>query len=168
MASVSFPPDIFDELSQHLQIAEAVAFMRASMPDAVGVFRVQELRMVQSQAYDSRSDDHCTVDDETRAKVIKWAWDSTSCLLEAHSHGLLFSPARFSRFDLVQLAQWVPHVQWRLQGRPYVALVTASRDIDGLAWVNGHAEAVDWIHIDEREDVATTGLSLPAWERLDG
>jgi hypothetical protein len=36
--------------------------------------------------------------------------------------------------DLLGFEEWVPHVRWRLQGRPYAALVCAGETWDALAW----------------------------------
>jgi hypothetical protein len=165
MAAISFPPDLYDQLSEHLsQYPERVAFMRSPLPED-GVFRVEELRLLGRHEFDSQSDAHCEIDDAIRADVIKWAWDHDACLIEAHSHGKILMPARFSQFDITQLAEWVPHVRWRLGGRPYAALVTASREIDGLAWINGATEAIESIFVDGRAPIETTELSLDALER---
>src|SRR6202035_6061179 len=110
MATVSFPTDLYDELSRHPPKApESVAFMRSAQPDSDHVFRVEELFLIDNSDSSLRNDDHCELNDEVRAAVIKWAWDKGGCLIEAHSHGLLFPP-QFSRYDIAQLAAWLPHV----------------------------------------------------------
>jgi hypothetical protein len=160
MSSISFPAELFEELFQHLSRApEMVAFMRSSVPGPDGVFRVEDLYLVDSDSTSLAEDGHCELDDEIRSAVIKWAWDNESCLLEAHSHGLLFPPA-LSRFDFAQLQEWVPHVRWRLGGRPYVALVTASLQVDGVAWSDDGPEGIDEIQVDGHEAITTTGLSI--------
>jgi hypothetical protein len=160
MSSVYFPTDLFDELIKHLGRApEMVAFMRSPAPGKDGVFRVEDLYLVDIDSTTLAEDGHCDLDDEVRSAVIKWAWDNDSCLLEAHSHGLLFPPG-LSRFDLVQLQDWVPHVRWRLNGRPYVALVTASLQVDGIAWSDNGPEAIEQILVAGHEPIITTGLSI--------
>ena len=160
MPSVSFPSELFDDLFRHLSRApEMVAFMRSPVPGSDGVFRVQDLYLVDSNSTTLAEDGHCDLDDEVRSAVIKWAWDNDSCLLEAHSHGLLFPPG-LSRFDIAQLTEWVPHVRWRLSGRPYVALVTASLQADGVAWSDSGPQAIEKILVDTREPIITTGLSI--------
>jgi hypothetical protein len=160
MASVSFPTELFEDLFQHLsQAPEMVAFMRSPVPGSDGVFRVEGLHLVDPDSTSLAEDGHCDLDDEVRSTVIKWAWDNESCLLEAHSHGLLFPPA-LSRFDFAQLEEWVPHVRWRLGGRPYVALVTASLQVDGVAWTDKGPEGIDEILVNGRDTIPTTGLSI--------
>jgi hypothetical protein len=165
MAAISFPAELYDELSEHLsRYAESVAFMLAAPPDNDGVLRVQELRIVANEV-PSPQPDHCEINDALRGEIIQWAWNSGGCLIEAHSHGTLLLPARFSRFDIMQLSEWVPHVRWRLRGRPYVALVTASREIDGLVWIDDRLEAVDALLVDGQAPIQTTGLSMRDLER---
>jgi len=165
MPSVSFPTDLYEDLTVHLsRYAEAVAFMLAHESDD-GTFRVCGLRLVGGERFRARTSEHCEVDDELRGEVIRWAWDSDCCLIEAHSHGAILTPAEFSRFDMTQLSNWVPHVRWRLGGRPYLALVTASREVDGLAWVGQEPELIEKILVDGSLPIATTGLSFARLRR---
>jgi hypothetical protein len=72
--------------------------------------------------------------DKVRAKVIKRAHDLGTSLVEMHSHTGT-RPAAFSPSDMTGFAEFVPHVMWRLQGRPYFAIVVARGSFDGLAWL---------------------------------
>jgi|HubBroStandDraft_6_1064221.scaffolds.fasta_scaffold00159_38 hypothetical protein len=167
MASLSVAPDLLDTLLGHLgSEPESIAFMRCKEPGDDKVFRIDDLYLVDNTRRTIGLDGHCDLDDSIRSDVIKWASESQDCLVEAHSHGLLFPPTRFSGFDLNQLRDWVPHVRWRLGGRPYAALVTASREVDGIAWCGDDAEAIDEIRIDGQTSIATTSLSFPIWEEL--
>ena len=35
----------------------------------------------------------------------------------------------------IGFAEFVPHVWWRLQGKPYFAVVVTRKNFDGLAWI---------------------------------
>src|SRR5207253_2261676 len=96
--------------------------------------------------------------------LIKWAWDRDACLVEAHSHPR-GDPARLSPSDFHGLAEWVPHLWWRLRGRPYAALVFGDATVDGLAWVDGagRPEPIRELHTTDGRSVFCTGLSF---ERL--
>lgn len=72
--------------------------------------------------------------DDTRAMVIKHAHDLRASLIEMHSHAGSW-PAAFSGSDLIGFAEFVPHVWWRLQGKPYFAVVVTRKSFDGLAWL---------------------------------
>lgn len=156
---VSFPADIFAHLLEHLEQPEQVAFMLAESDETRRVFRVADIRTYETGGSFSRtSSKH---EDLIRSEVITWAWPTDSCLIEAHSHGPWFSPVCFSRFDLEQLDEWVPHVRWRLADRPYLAIVTAGREVDGLAWIgDGPPTAIEKLLIDNAEDIPTTRESI--------
>lgn len=94
---------------------------------------VVDLRPVPATGFDLQLPWHLSLADEERARVIKWAHDADAALIEAHVHrdG---DPAEFSPSDIRGLAEFVPHVWWRLRHRPYVALVFGQKTFDGLAW----------------------------------
>lgn len=102
---------------------------------------------------------HLGLPDEVRQEMIAWAWEARAGLLEAHSHPY-GDPAAFSPFDLAGLADWVPHVRWRLAGAPYVALVFAPSSVDALAFTGarGGAEPLTKLVIGDQR-VAPTGLT---------
>ena len=116
------------------QGAEEVGFFLADWSPAELAFVVRDWRPIRDETTVVGREMHVSLSDETRASVIRWASAEEGCLIEAHSHGR-GSPAAFSPFDLRGLAEWVPHLWWRLRGRPYAALVTSTADFDALAWV---------------------------------
>jgi hypothetical protein len=87
---------------------------------------------VPPDGFEFQSDRHVSLTDETRARVIKRAWDLGGCLVETHSHK--HGPPCFSPSDLYGFEDWVPHVRWRLAQRPYIALVFAGGAFDALVW----------------------------------
>lgn len=76
---------------------------------------------------------HFELTDEMRATVIKRAHDLNSSIVELHSHTGIW-PARFSQSDFLGFKDFVPHVWWRLKGRPYLAIVVSRFSFDGLIW----------------------------------
>src|SRR6266487_1407438 len=101
--------------------------------------------------------------DETRAQVIKRAHDLGASMVEFHSHPYPW-PARFSESDRVGLEEFVPHVWWRLKGRPYAAVVVAPSGFDGLVWMTSpdRPEQLDGIACGDRL-LRPTGLTLRHW-----
>lgn len=146
-ARIVAPGAIWSAAWEHLSLApERVCFLLAQYQSAARTFEVFDWRPVAS------TDDGGWVvelDDLTRAGVVAWATDQGACLVEAHSHGGDRPPA-FSKLDLEEFDEWVPHVRWRLGGRPYAAIVTSSTAIDALAWTTdtGAPEAVTALEAD--------------------
>lgn len=160
--TVAVPRAHFQEFRAHLSgPVEQVGFFLADFDDTREQFAVRDWRPLASDAFDFQSEDHVVLRDEMRPALIKWAWDANACLIEAHSHTGKGS-ARFSPSDLWGLEEWVPHVRWRLNRRPYAAIVVAGASFDGFAWVDdtAHPEQLEQIHVEEEVHQAT-GLSLP-------
>jgi hypothetical protein len=83
-------------------------------------------------------------------------------LIEFHSHPAPW-PAQFSGSDFHGFDEFVPHVLWRLKGRPYAAVVVAPRGFDALAWVTSPRQllGVNAVVLGN-EKIFPTGLSLNA------
>ncbi len=91
---------------------------------------------VPPDGFASRSAVHFELTDEIRAGVIKRAHDLGASLVEFHSHTGPW-PAGFSASDILGFREFVPHVWWRLKGRPYLAVVVTASGFDAVAWVTG-------------------------------
>jgi proteasome lid subunit RPN8/RPN11 len=116
--------------------------------------------------FEHQSPYHLELRDETRARVIKRAHDLQCSLVEFHSHPGPW-PAQFSASDFHGFDEFVPHVLWRLKGRPYVAVVVAPSGLDALAWITSSRKilGVSAVMLDNDERVVPTGLSLKAAEK---
>lgn len=117
--------------------SEHVVFMLAKQvvePTKI-TFRIESYSLIPDQETDNSAYD-LSLKDETQAKIVKWAWDNKACLIEIHSHPFSGKSAGFSSYDLEGFEEFVPHVWWRLKGKPYVALVLGQTDYDALAWID--------------------------------
>lgn len=116
---------------------ESVSFIFASIQrdDKSLDFNFLEWYPVMPSEYEFRSLWYVELKDEIRPKIIKKAFDLDAAIIEIHSHPY-DTPAMFSGSDLDGLREFVPHVRWRLKGKPYAALVFSSSDFDGLAWID--------------------------------
>jgi len=128
--------------------SEQAAFVFANW-DSAGGFHFLDWLPVPSEGFASQSELHFELTDDMRARAIKQAHDLGACLIEFHSHRT-FWPAEFSPSDLLGFEEFVPHVWWRLKGRPYLAVVVAQRSFDGFAWISGptNPERLDGIMVD--------------------
>ena len=101
--------------------------------------------------------------DATRARLIKRAHDLGASLVEMHSHPGPW-PAAFSPSDRMGLKETVPHMWWRLKGRPYLAIVVAPSDFDALLWLdNPHVpRPLDGVLAGKRL-LRPTNKSLKGW-----
>jgi hypothetical protein len=143
---------------------EQAAFLlcETTMGPEAALFACLDAMLVEHQQFAIHSAFHLELNDAMRARVIKAAHDRKCSLVEIHSHpwsGL----AQFSASDFEGLAEFVPHVWWRLGHRPYGALIITPRGIDGLAWIEGpeHAERIDALHVGDQVQ-RMSGLSFLA------
>lgn len=128
------------ELQNHLlppnSQMEQGAFLLARHDEKPGnciLFKHIETILLHRDDFASQDNDYLELADVTRARLVKRAHDLEASLIEFHSHPGPY-PACFSNADLRGLAEFVPHVIWRLKRRPYAAVVVASSGFDGLVW----------------------------------
>jgi hypothetical protein len=152
---------VWNHLVPKHHAVEEAAFVYAAHEtmDGADVFRSVEWLPVPPEGFASRSAVHFELADEVRAAVIKRAHDLGASLIEFHSHTGRW-PAAFSASDRAGFGEFVPHVWWRLKGRPYLAVVVTRSGFDGLAWIAGaHApERLDGVFVAEKL-LTPTGLS---------
>lgn len=170
--SIHMPRRTLDALHAHLfppgGVCEEAAFLFAAVegpPDSPRLV-VLEATLIPPEGFASRSRFYLELTDQTRAAVIKRAHDLGAGLIECHSHpgqrGACFSWSDLHGFD-----DFVPHVRWRLAGRPYAGLVFAVDSIDGLAWRGTSTDAVRVHQIQaDRDRIQPTGLTLENWSSI--
>jgi len=134
------PENVYREIQSHLlpedPRSEEAGFIfakRMSLGEDE-VFEYVEWYPVPPDGFLVQSNVHLELTDETRAAVIKRAHDLDASMVELHTHGGPW-PARFSPSDLIGFQEFVPHVWWRLRGKPYIAVVVTPTDFDGLVWL---------------------------------
>ncbi len=167
-------PELHRRLRTHLlpddSAAEQAAFLfaKTAYKRADFRFKVIDHTLVAPDGVEYNSVGYLELTDQTRAQVIKKAHDLEASLVELHSHRLPF-PAVFSPTDIDGLRQFVPHVWWRLRGRPYLALVIAPTSFDALLCVTNarDAQPLDRL-VFGRRVLRPTGPSLKHWSHNDG
>jgi hypothetical protein len=136
-----------------------------------GPLEVLDLELIPASGFVLQSDYHVELSPETQSRIIKIAFDRRACLVEFHSHRSRW-PAQFSGSDLSGFDDFVPHVRWRLAGRPYAALVFHETSFDGLAWIGASPSQVEGVQIGGGQLRRSTRLTLSSLKitrrRLDG
>lgn len=162
-------PD-YDSLMRHLlppgarnEEAEFL-FAKSEVSDDGVTFRLVEAFPVPSTGFVHRSPKYLELTDETYAAIIKRAHVLGASILEFHSHPLFWP--EFSDSDITGLRQVVPHVWWRLKGKPYGAVVVAPHGFDALLWLKDPnvPEPLTGIEVDGRLLTPTNRTILRAEE----
>ena len=127
-------------------------------------FAVAGFKLLCPKDFTIQESDYIAVADSTYADLIKQAHDMAASLIEIHSHSE-YRPAAFSLADRKGLRETVPHMWWRLNRRPYLALVVAKSGFDALVWADNPTtpQALDGLLVDGRK-LTPTGASLWGWK----
>ena len=135
---VQCDPSMWEALERHLRGSEveeaAVLYARVARRDNGITLEGVEYECFQPADFAYQSDVHIELSDVAQHRMIKRAWSLDCSIVELHSHVSAWYPPSFSGSDLSGFAEFVPHVWWRLRGRPYAAIVMAPHGIDALVW----------------------------------
>lgn len=172
-AELRLPEHVWRNLLAHLlppaSLFEEAAFVFASTRTEEGatIFDFLDCLRVPAEGFLERSPYFLELRDETRAAVIKQAHDLRASVVEFHSHPTQ-RHAQFSFSDLTGLHDFVPHVWWRLKGRPYAAIVVSPTGIDALTWLTDPktCRGLQGIRT-ESQLIEPTGLSMTEWSVND-
>jgi len=164
--SLKIPQTMYGALRNHLfsddSTLEEAAFLfaRGTTKEKGLVFECIEWYPVPAEGFAHRSSFYLELTDEVRAMVIKTAHDLGASLVEVHSHTGPW-PAKFSPSDFYGFEDFVPHILWRLKGRPYLAVVMTHQELDALAWLTtpDSPRAVDALIVG-KQTIVPTNLSL--------
>jgi len=170
--TINIAGGVLARLRQHLLpdggLCEEAAFLYArAVPAGDGLeFQVLEVNPIPPEGFASRSRYYLELRDDIRAQVIKRAHDLGASLIECHSHpgqrGACFSWSDLHGFD-----EFVPHVMWRLKGRPYAAIVMAPDSFDALVWRGGGAPPEVLVRVDtESASFKPTCLTHQNWSDI--
>jgi hypothetical protein len=138
-ATITLPEHMLRAVQAHLfqpgVREEQGGFLLCTVPAGDPPYRFAAVDWVplHRRDYVIQATDYLELTDEARIRIIKVAHDTNTALVEVHCHPGNY-PACFSHADIAGLDEFVPHIRWRLKGKPYGALVFAQRSVDGLAW----------------------------------
>lgn len=138
--ALDIPKTMYEALRSHLfgdhSTLEEAAFLFA-YGEANGnalTFKCTDWHAVPPEGFAHRTSFYLELTVEMQARVIKQAHDLRASLIEVHSHTGPW-PAQFSPSDFEGFEEFVPHLLWRLKGKPYLAVVMTHRDVDALVWL---------------------------------
>src|SRR5690606_25385659 len=97
------------------------------------MFEVLTHELLARSDFAAQYSDYLELADDARVRIIKRAHALNASVVEIHSHPSSW-PAEFSLSDRTGLRETVPHVRWRLQERPYLAVVVGQSSYDALVW----------------------------------
>ncbi len=163
---LKLPSYAYQEIMRHLlplnTTSEQAAFAYATADHINEVLYISfiDWELIDKKDFTCHTDFHLELSHEKQAQIIKKAHDLKASIVEWHSHPF-YGPAKFSFSDLFGFEEFVPHVMWRLDGRPYSAVVVTPNDLDALVWINNSEIPVqpNYIKVGSRK-LYPSGLTL--------
>ncbi len=145
------------------ECAESAAFLFGHYNSEEQIISAMGCHLCDRSDLVAQSTDYLELSDDGRARLIKRAHDENACLVELHSHPFS-AHAVFSLLDISGLRETVPHMLWRLRGKPYAAVVVARQSFDALVWADDirHPERLEAIVVGDRH-LKPSDSSLRLW-----
>jgi|APTNR8051073442_1049403.scaffolds.fasta_scaffold14371_5 proteasome lid subunit RPN8/RPN11 len=142
----------------------AFLFCRSTVDGGNLALEAIEAAFLAASDFAAQYSDYIELTDECRIGLIKRAHTLGAALAEFHSHPGPW-PAGFSPSDRRGLMETVPHMRWRLPGRPYLAVVVAPSGFDALIWLDGQKipQPLAGIRVGGRV-YAPANASLEGWD----
>jgi len=170
---INLPDSVYKAIWSHLLprrlFKEEAAFLyvQQKIENKVTTFHFLDWTPVPESGFAAQSPYYLELTDHMRATVIKQAHELNASIVELHSHKGDHL-AEFSMSDLLGFQEFVPHVWWRLKGRPYMAVVVSRTSFDALAWIKDPKvpQQLDGI-ITETTIFKPTNLTIVNGDRYD-
>lgn len=171
---VELDQETFDQIWTHLlpieREKEEAAFMLVRPKTSAATMHLcpVEIYLVKPEEFTHQQGHYLQLSDAARIKIIMAAHRLDASIIELHSH-LGPQPAAFSLSDRIGLTETVPHMWWRLKGKPYGAIVVAETGFDALFWRDNpqKPEPLDGLCVDGRL-LSPTNLSMEYWSMNGG
>jgi proteasome lid subunit RPN8/RPN11 len=134
--SITIPERIETPVRQHLlqNHLEQGAFLYAKvrrLPEQVDL-SVVEFHLVPPEGWLVQEPYYLEMDDAERSRIMKRARDGGWAVIDCHSHPS--STAFFSPSDRRGAAEFAEYARWKLDGKPFSAVVWAPETVDAVVW----------------------------------
>lgn len=144
----------------------AFLFCTSRKIDDTLVFSAVGIELLGPSEFEAQENDYIELTNACRSRLIKRSHTLSASLVEVHSHPRSKKIA-FSRSDRTGLRETVEHMRWRLNGRPYIAVVVAPSGFDALVWSDGPVPGpLAGIRVGKALH-EPANASLGGWDRFD-
>lgn len=102
-------------------------------PDAV-IVETTGVYFVPPEGWDVQHELYLEMRDSERAKIMKIARDTSSGVVDCHSHPGSQDRVHFSLSDRAGITEFSAYAKWKLPGQPYAAMVWGEASLDAVLW----------------------------------
>lgn len=141
---ITIPEEIEHIVRVHLFQSEieqgAFLFARVVKPPEELSVDVADCHLIAANAWDEQSEYYLELKNSERAVIMKQARDGNFAAIECHSHPGSGKRVRFSPSDTTGIARFALYAKWKLDGKPYGAMVWGESSVDAVVWHGGFAQ----------------------------
>ncbi len=136
--SIIIPADIAETLRTHLFQNDveqgAFLFARAEQTATALSLVVEESYLVPARGWEVQMDVYLQMKDSERGKIMQMARAKKLCAIDCHSHPQADGDVWFSPSDVAGITDFADYAKWKLDGRPFAAMVWGEASVDAVLW----------------------------------
>lgn len=136
--SIIIPAEIRNVLHRHFfqNEVEQGAFLLAEAERPRGRLNlvVADYYLVPAHGWEVQAEIYLQMKDSERAKIMRLAREKDLCAIDCHSHPHANDDVWFSPSDIAGIAEFAQCAKWKLDGKPFAAMVWAEESVDAVLW----------------------------------
>lgn len=136
--TILIPEPLYTSVYAHLfqNALEQAAFLLAQAYPAPDGPRLEavDAYLVPPEGWELQHQLYLELKDSERANIMYRARTGSFALIDCHSHPRSTADVRFSPSDRSGITNFAAYAKWKLDGRPYVAMVWGQASVDAVAW----------------------------------
>lgn len=143
--TIIIPSSIAATLRQHFfqNEVEQGAFLFAQARHDGGELQldVADFYLVPARGWEVQMEVYLQMKDSERAKIMKLAREKNLCAIDCHSHPRAGDDVWFSPSDVAGITDFAQYAKWKLDGKPFAAMVWGEQSVDAVLWQGEFADA---------------------------
>jgi len=97
-------------------------------------FIAADFYLVPPRGWEVQMEVYLQMKDSERAKIMKLAREKNLCAIDCHSHPRADDDVWFSASDVAGITDFAQYVKWKLDGKPFAAMVWGESSVDAVLW----------------------------------
>lgn len=97
-------------------------------------FDVVDVYLVPKEGWQVQHEVYLEMKDSERAKIMNLARQGGYAVIDCHSHPDSDSRVAFSPSDRLGITDFAAYAKWKLDGKPFAAMVWGERSVDAVIW----------------------------------
>jgi hypothetical protein len=142
---IIIPSGIAGTIRQHFFQNEveqgAFLFAEAKREDGDLHLVVADRYLVPAHGWEVQAEIYLQMKDSERAKIMKLARQKNLCAIDCHSHPHAGNDVWFSPSDVFGITEFAQYAKWKLDGKPFAAMVWGEESLDAVLWQGDFSSA---------------------------